>query len=173
MIRAQTFRFTLAGSCRRLLFLGAVAALLEARWAGLVAPVGAAEVAVPRSVLAPSPSPTNAVTPPAAAVGAKTNGAGPVQPPAEFPKTLDEIMRRYDKNGNGRIDRDEREAMRRDQEAITLQTYDKNRDGKLDEEEQKAMREAGAARRAEARRRQEELLRLSQPPATNLPPPKP
>lgn len=56
-------------------------------------------------------------------------------------KKLEElILKKYDKNGNGKLDEDERAAMKKDREE-ELKKYDKNGDGKLDETEKAAMRE--------------------------------
>ena len=51
-----------------------------------------------------------------------------------------EMLKKYDKNSNGKIDEDEREAMRKDREAETIKKFDKNGDGKLDESERQAAR---------------------------------
>src|SRR5215212_55783 len=63
------------------------------------------------------------------------------------------VLEKYDKNGNGKLDDDEREAMRKERRsengAAALKKLDKNGDGKLDAGE----REAAKADR-QARRRQ-------------------
>jgi Ca2+-binding EF-hand superfamily protein len=47
-------------------------------------------------------------------------------------------LEKYDKNSNGKLDEDEREAMRKDRQAEALKKYDKNGDGKLDASEREA-----------------------------------
>lgn len=56
--------------------------------------------------------------------------------PADNPGT--KALQKYDKNSNGKIDDDEREAMRKDRQAEALKKYDKNNDGKLDAAEREA-----------------------------------
>jgi hypothetical protein len=54
------------------------------------------------------------------------------------------MLEKYDTNKNGKIDPDEREAMKKDRQALhdeTIKKYDKNGDGKLDADERAAMRE--------------------------------
>ena len=81
-----------------------------------------------------------------------------------------EQIKRFDKNGDGKLDEAEREAMREAAEKKggedgakrrqeILERFDKNGDGELDEAERKAMREAiekerseGAGKRREDRR---------------------
>jgi hypothetical protein len=74
--------------------------------------------------------------------------------------------KKYDKNGDGKLDdaekaaiRKEREDLRKEQTAQLLKKYDKNGNGKLDEDEQQARledlrkeREAAIARRQEERK---------------------
>lgn len=59
-----------------------------------------------------------------------------------------EILEKFDKNGDGKLDEEERKAareamaeMRANREKEMLAKYDKNGDGKLDGEERKIMRE--------------------------------
>ena len=55
-------------------------------------------------------------------------------------KKLEEFMlKKYDKNGDGKLDDEEKAAMKKDREE-QVKKYDKNGDGKLDEEERAAMR---------------------------------
>ena len=68
------------------------------------------------------------------------------------------LLQQYDKNKNGKLDQDEREALRKDREAERTKRFDKNGDGKLDEQEQKA-----AA--SEFRKRRQESPPAKQPPA--------
>ena len=50
------------------------------------------------------------------------------------------ILEKYDKNKNGKLDPDEREALRKDREAERIKRFDKNGDGKLDAQEEAAAR---------------------------------
>lgn len=56
-------------------------------------------------------------------------------------RVSDEVLKKYDKNGDGKLDESERQAMREDLKKDRLKKYDKNGDGKLDEQERAAMRE--------------------------------
>ena len=54
-----------------------------------------------------------------------------------------EVLDKYDKNHDGKLDADERAAMKSDRatrKAERLQKYDKNHDGKLDDSEKAAMK---------------------------------
>lgn len=57
-------------------------------------------------------------------------------------KARGKVLEKYDKNANGKLDEDEREAMRKDRRAegvaAALKKYDKNGDGKLDDSEREA-----------------------------------
>jgi Ca2+-binding EF-hand superfamily protein len=57
-------------------------------------------------------------------------------------KARAEALKKYDKNANGKIDDDEREAMRKERRAesaaAALKKFDKNGDGKLDDSEREA-----------------------------------
>ena len=59
------------------------------------------------------------------------------------------LLERYDKNKNGKLDQDEREALRKDREADRIKRFDKNGDGKLDEQERQAASSEFRKRRAE------------------------
>jgi hypothetical protein len=88
--------------------------------------------------------------------------AAPAAPAAPTTPTLPEQYKKYDKNGNGKLDEDERAAMLKDREAEILKKYDKNGNGKLDDDEREAMRadrrklrdEAIAKRQAEQQKKQ-------------------
>ncbi|MEW6303650.1 MAG: hypothetical protein AB1705_09280 [Verrucomicrobiota bacterium] len=57
---------------------------------------------------------------------------------AEAKKKREEaLLKKYDKNGNGKLDPDEKEAQKKDADAY-LKKYDKNGDGKLDDAEKEA-----------------------------------
>ena len=81
---------------------------------------------------------------------------GEVKPAA--PPGREEIIKKYDKNGDGKLDQDERAAFMKDRQAESLKTYDKNGDGKLDESELQARREDARKQReaAQARRQAEQ-----------------
>ena len=51
------------------------------------------------------------------------------------------VLEKYDKNKNGVLDADEKEAMKKDRQEA-LKKFDKNGDGKLDEQERAAAKEA-------------------------------
>jgi Ca2+-binding EF-hand superfamily protein len=79
------------------------------------------------------------------------------------PQSREEIIKKYDKNGDGKLDQDERAALMKDRQAESLKKYDKNGDGKLDESELQARREdvrkqrdAAQARRQEQQKQKEE-----------------
>lgn len=50
-----------------------------------------------------------------------------------------EILKKFDKDGDGKISADEAKAMREARQAEMLKKYDKDGDGKLSDEERKAM----------------------------------
>ncbi|WP_052573853.1 EF-hand domain-containing protein [Haloferula sp. BvORR071] len=65
-----------------------------------------------------------------------------------------EIIKEYDKDGDGKLSDDETKAMREamqarraEQEKKDLEEFDKDKDGKLNDEETKALREARQAKR--------------------------
>ncbi len=59
---------------------------------------------------------------------------------AEKKKKAEEAtLKKYDKNGNGKLDDDEKAAQKKDREAM-LKKYDKNGDGKLDDAEKEAQK---------------------------------
>src|SRR5262245_36648926 len=67
--------------------------------------------------------------------------------PAEPTARIDPL-KKYDKNGDGKLDPEEKAAIQKDREAMRkeymaqlLKKYDKNGNGKLDEDEQQARRE--------------------------------
>jgi len=64
----------------------------------------------------------------------------PQQNPAKN-VSRDDIIKKYDKNGDGKLDKDEREAARKERQAERLKKYDKNGNGKLDEDERAIARE--------------------------------
>ncbi len=74
------------------------------------------------------------------------------------PPSREEIIKKYDKNGDGKLDQDERAALMKDRQAESLKKYDKNGDGKLDESELQARREDARKQReaAQARRQAEQ-----------------
>ena len=78
----------------------------------------------------------------------------PTPPPAGAQPTLPDWVKKYDKNGDGKLDEQERMALQKERQAEMLKKYDKNGDGKIDETERQAMmddrkkeREAAIAKR--------------------------
>jgi len=77
---------------------------------------------------------------------------------------LPESVKKYDKNGDGKLDDSERAAYQKDRQAELIKKYDKNGDGKVDETERQAMieerqkqrEEAIAKRQAEQKKKEEE-----------------
>jgi Ca2+-binding EF-hand superfamily protein len=53
----------------------------------------------------------------------------------------DAFIRKYDKNGDGKLDDKERLAARKERQEELIKQYDKNGDGKLDNKERQAARE--------------------------------
>lgn len=73
----------------------------------------------------------------------------------EGKKKIEEFMlKKYDKNGDGKLDDEEKAAMKKDREE-QVKKYDKNGDGKLDEEERAAMR-ADLKKKFEGRKKKAE-----------------
>jgi Ni/Co efflux regulator RcnB len=59
---------------------------------------------------------------------------------AEAKKKAEEAaLKKYDKNGNGKLDDDEKAAQKKDREEM-IKKYDKNGDGKLDDAEKEAQK---------------------------------
>jgi len=78
--------------------------------------------------------------------------------PKPAPVALPDWVKKYDKNGDGKLDPEERAALQKDHQAEMLKKYDKNGDGKLDEAERKAFAEERRKDRDEAiAKRQAEL----------------
>lgn len=50
------------------------------------------------------------------------------------------MLKKYDKNGNGKLDQEEIVAMQKDRQDELLKKYDKNGNGKMDEDEREAYR---------------------------------
>jgi hypothetical protein len=69
-----------------------------------------------------------------------------------------EMIKKYDKNGDGRLDAQESAAYKKDRDAEMLKKYDKNGDGKIDEaERQVAQDDIKKQRQAVIAQRQAEL----------------
>jgi hypothetical protein len=76
---------------------------------------------------------------------------------------LPEALKKYDKNGDGKLDQEERAALQKERQAELMKKYDKNSDGKIDEEERKAMLEDRRKQRDEAlAKRQAELKKIEE-----------
>jgi Ca2+-binding EF-hand superfamily protein len=63
---------------------------------------------------------------------------------------LPDWVKKYDKNGDGKLDPEERAVLQKERQEEMLKKYDKNSDGKLDEAERKAMAEERRKERDEA-----------------------
>jgi len=71
---------------------------------------------------------------------------------AEFPKRMKaggEALKEFDKDGDGKLNEQERAAMREQMRKNREKMFDKNGDGKVDETEKAAMMEARKAREKE------------------------
>lgn len=77
-----------------------------------------------------------------------------------------EILKKFDKNGDGQLDETEKAAAREEtkkkREEERLKKYDKNGDGKLDDAEKEAMREDLKKRAEENAKRREARLEKKQ-----------
>lgn len=76
--------------------------------------------------------------------------AAPGAPAAATPARLPDQYKKYDANGNGKLDPEEIATMRKEREAELLKTYDKNSNGKLDDDEKQAYRAEMTKKREEA-----------------------
>ena len=72
------------------------------------------------------------------------------------PGVKQKLLEKYDTNGDGKLDEDEREAMRADLKQKALDKFDANGNGVLDEDEKKEMRKARKERRKERRQNRKE-----------------
>lgn len=77
--------------------------------------------------------------------------APPARPKREIPP---QILKKYDKDGDGKLSADEHKAMQEDRKAVeakrraeNLKNYDKDGDGKLSEDERKTMHDERDAKR--------------------------
>ena len=78
--------------------------------------------------------------------GAPPAGAPPEGGPREHRKPPAELIAKFDKDGDGNLNDDEKAAMKaamEERRKEMLTKFDKDGDGKLNEEERKAAREAG------------------------------
>jgi hypothetical protein len=89
--------------------------------------------------------------------GLLTQGAEGEAKPKPAP-ALPDWVKKYDKNGDGKLDQEERAVLQKERQEEMLKKYDKNGDGKLDEAERKGMAEERRKERDEAiAKRQAEL----------------
>ena len=86
----------------------------------------------------------------------------PAPPASPTAPNLPEQYKKYDKNGNGRLDQDEIDALRKERQADVLKKYDKNSNGKLDEDEMNAYREDQKKRTEETRAKRKAELEKQQ-----------
>jgi hypothetical protein len=61
-----------------------------------------------------------------------------------------ELFKKYDKNGDGKLDEGERAALQKDRQEEMVKKYDKNGDGKIDDTERQALMEDRKKQREEA-----------------------
>jgi len=92
------------------------------------------------------PVPVAPATPPAAP-------ANPISPErrAEMAQRQAEMLKKYDKNGNGKLDQEEIVVMQKDRQDELLKKYDKNSNGKMDDDERESYR-------GDMRKQREEML---------------
>ena len=93
-------------------------------------------------------------------------------PPAGAPK-LPEALKKYDKNGDGKLDEEERKAFQKERQAEIMKMYDTNNDGKLDEKERQVLMEDRKKEREELLKKRQADIGKPQPPAAPAPTPKP
>lgn len=106
------------------------------------------------------------------------NKPKPAVPPAGAPPAgvyrVPEAYKKYDKNGDGKLDEEERKALQKERQEEMMKKYDKNGDGKLDETERQAMVEDRKKERDEMiKKRQAEGGLKPVQPAQPTPPPQP
>lgn len=78
----------------------------------------------------------------------------PGAPPAGVSR-IPEAYKKYDKNGDGKLDEEERKTLQKERQDEMMKKYDKNSDGKLDEAERQAMVE-------ERKKERDELIKKRQ-----------
>lgn len=96
----------------------------------------------------------------------------PATPPAGVSR-LPEALKKYDKNGDGKLDEEERKTYQKERQAEVLKKYDANNDGKIDEKERQVQIEDRKKERDEMIKRRQADLGKPQPPAAPAPVPKP
>ena len=103
-------------------------------------------------------APAKPATPPAppAPAAPATPPATPANPisaerRAEMMQKQAEMLKNYDKNGNGKLDQEEIVLMQKDRQDELLKKYDKNANGKMDDDEREAYR-------GDMRKQREEML---------------
>ena len=70
---------------------------------------------------------------------------------AEMMQKQAEMLKNYDKNGNGKLEQEEIVLMQKDRQDELLKKYDKNANGKMDDDEREAYR-------GDMRKQREEML---------------
>ena len=63
-----------------------------------------------------------------------------------------EALKKYDKDGDGKLDETEKAAAKKDRDAERIKKYDKNGDGKLDDAEKEAAKADAQKRRGEGKK---------------------
>ncbi len=89
-------------------------------------------------------------------------------PPAGAPK-LPEALKKYDKNGDGKLDEDERKTFQKERQAELMKKYDTNNDGKLDEKERQVLIEDRKKEREELIKKRQSEGGKPQPPTAPAP----
>ena len=77
------------------------------------------------------------------AIGVMADALRADDPPAKKRRVPPQVLKQFDKNGDGKLDESEKQAAR----AAMMKRFDKNGDGKIDEAERQAAREAFMKRR--------------------------
>lgn len=89
---------------------------------------------------------------------------GEKKPTAPARGERSEAFKKYDKNGDGKLDEEERAALQKERQQEMLKKYDKNGDGKVDETERQALQEDRKKQREEALARREALQKKQDKP---------
>lgn len=104
--------------------------------------------------------------------GAADGEKKPTQtPPPAGGAKLPEALKKYDKNGDGKLDEEERKAFQKERQADLMKKYDTNNDGKLDEKERQALIEDRKKEREEMIKKRQ--VDIGKPQAPAAPTPKP
>jgi EF hand len=97
----------------------------------------------------------------------------PTTPPAAGGAKLPDALKKYDKNGDGKLDEEERKTFQKERQAEIMKKYDTNSDGKLDEKERQVMMEDRKKERDEMMKKRQADIGKPRPPVAPAPAPKP